>query len=42
MPFLGIGETDFDPEFEMARLGDLQSRLGEITFSQKRDVSTIQ
>jgi len=33
MPFLGIGETDFDPEFEMARLGDLQSRLGEITFS---------
>ncbi len=33
MPFLGLGETVFDPEFEMARLGNLQARLGEIMFS---------
>ncbi len=34
MPFLGLGETLFDPDFRLARLGNLQACLGEIKFSQ--------
>lgn len=34
IPFLGLGETLFDPAFEMTRLGNLQARLGEIMLSR--------
>jgi len=41
LPFLGLGETVFDPEFEVSLMGELQGKLGLMMFSRVGMLNSI-
>ncbi len=41
LPFLGLGETVFDPEFAVERLGEFQGRIGQMGLRRLSDILRV-